>query len=67
MYVEPLNEARTKPGTDFNILESWWMVQTRLDVAELASEPNLRTWSRRFRLACVRGRMKGLLTESVTG
>jgi len=43
--------------------ESWWVVQTSLDVAELASEPNLRTWSRRFRLASVRGWMKGLTTS----
>jgi len=44
MYVEPLNDARTKLGAVFNILgESWWVVRTSLDIAELTSEPNLRT------------------------
>lgn len=37
-------------------------MQTSLDLAELASEPNLRTCSRRFRLASVRGKIKGLTT-----
>ena len=41
VYGEPLGDARTKLAAIFNILlESWWMVQTSLCIAELASEPN---------------------------
>lgn len=38
---ERLSGSSTKLVTVFNILlESWWMVQISLCVAELASEPN---------------------------
>ena len=42
MYGEPLNDARTKLGAvSIFWKESWWVVQTSLDAAELASEPRI--------------------------